>query len=78
MFKKCLHWKESKKGRKQERICRRIPEKTKDDFEEFFFLKKFLRKSQFWKETRSKIGCLRRLRLCRVFLKNLVLEGRKH
>jgi hypothetical protein len=40
VFKKCLHWKESKKERKQERICRRIPEKTKDDFEEFFFLKK--------------------------------------
>jgi hypothetical protein len=35
-----LHWKERKKERKQERICRRIPEKTKDDFEEFFFYKK--------------------------------------
>jgi hypothetical protein len=26
-----------KKERKQEKLCRRIPEKTKDDFEEFVF-----------------------------------------
>jgi hypothetical protein len=70
---------ERKKESKKERICRRTPEKTKDDFEEFsLFKKKFLRKNQFWKERRSKIGCLRRLRLCRAFPKNLVLEGRKH
>jgi hypothetical protein len=32
--------KERKKESKQERICRKIPEKTKDDFEEFSFLTK--------------------------------------
>jgi hypothetical protein len=65
--------KERKKESKKE-FAEEFLRKRKTTLKSSFFIKKILRKN----ERRSKIGCLRRLRPCRVFLKNLVLEGRKH